>query len=347
MKKFLFLSVAAVAALTTACSNENVIDEPQPMGIQFDGAFVNKATRHGGITDQNFTSFTVYGYLNNNGVESMPFNGVNVTREENATTWSYTPLRYWTAGSKYYWQAISGTAAGSNWTWEAPSEQPNDRTAVPFGSLTFNVTDGSQDLVVANAYSETDASITATPAAVQLDFKHILSRIGFQFTSAMTEDYTFTISDLQINDAATSGTTKLSTIDWNVGTSTKVITIPASSHLYGVGDIVGPTATGDKATKFDNYVFLLPKNGINVTFTLTMNFQGVKMGTFQHEVTLPGSQVFAPGQSYLLAAEINPDNFDPATPESYPIKFTATVEAWAEDNNVDLVEPEEEETPSA
>lgn len=73
----------------------------------------------------------------------------------------------------------------------------------------------------------------------------------------------------------------------------------------------------------------------NLTFTVTRVHHGVT-DVYNHNVTLPETTM-TQGMSYQFVAKLTAENINPEE-ELCPIKFTATVNPWAEygDKNFDL-----------
>ena len=96
MKKNLFL-LAAVAVVMAGCSKTETVEMPDSAVIGFGSAYIGNPTQTKAVstlTTANIDAFYVYGGHDNSLTNT--FDGTKVTKS--GSTWSYSPVRYWTAG---------------------------------------------------------------------------------------------------------------------------------------------------------------------------------------------------------------------------------------------------------
>lgn len=317
MKKFFIMGMAAMGLALTACNNDETVEVAKGNAIGFN-TFVNNSTRATDANNDNFTSFKVWGLMNNGTQTGTPFVGIEVTKANGA--WSYTTPVYWEKGYAYSFVALAPNDA---YTFTAPTEINK------WGSLKFDNKTGETDLLYATQKQGTVVGNTC-PNAVSLTFNHMLSRVRFQFKNSMLDGSKLTVTDVKITDAYTNGTATLAEglaeLNWVADATT--------------GDLAFSNATDTKiikdATCTTGHKYMIPaKKAYKVTFTVTREYNGV-IDSYNHEVTLPETTM-TQGLSYQFVAEFTSNNIDPDN-ELCPIKFTATVNDWETfgENNFNL-----------
>lgn len=317
MKKFFIMGMAAMGLALTACNNDETVEVAKGNAIGFN-TFVNNSTRATDANNDNFTSFKVWGLMNNGSQTGTPFVGVEVTKANGA--WSYTTPVYWEKGYAYSFVALAPNDA---YTFTAPTEINK------WGSLKYDNKTGETDLLYATQKQGTVVGNTC-PNAVSLTFNHMLSRVRFQFKNSMLDGSKLTVTDVKITDAYTNGTATLAEglaeLNWVADATT--------------GDLAFSNATDTKiikdATCTTGHKYMIPaKKAYKVTFTVTREYNGV-IDSYNHEVTLPETTM-TQGLSYQFVAEFTSNNIDPDN-ELCPIKFTATVNDWETfgENNFNL-----------
>lgn len=317
MKKFFIMGMAAMGLALTACNNDETVEVAKGNAIGFN-SFVNNSTRATDANNDNFTSFKVWGLMNNGTQTGTPFVGIEVTKTNGA--WSYTTPVYWEKGYAYSFVALAPNDA---YTFTAPTEINK------WGSLKFDNKTGETDLLYATQKQGTVVGNTC-PNAVSLTFNHMLSRVRFQFKNSMLDGSKLTVTDVKITDAYTNGTATLAEglaeLNWVADATT--------------GDLAFSNATDTKiikdATCTTGHKYMIPaKKAYKVTFTVTREYNGV-IDSYNHEVTLPETTM-TQGLSYQFVAEFTSNNIDPDN-ELCPIKFTATVNDWETfgENNFNL-----------
>lgn len=115
MKKFFIMGMAAMGLALTACNNDETVEVAKGNAIGFN-SFVNNSTRATDANNDNFTSFKVWGLMNNGTQTGTPFVGIEVTKTNGA--WSYTTPVYWEKGYAYSFVALAPNDA---YTFTAPT----------------------------------------------------------------------------------------------------------------------------------------------------------------------------------------------------------------------------------
>lgn len=206
MKKTLFMLAAASLAMT-ACTNTEEVEQGFAQASKQIGfvSHVNKNTR--ALGNDNFTQFSVFGSYTK-GTSTTPvqiFNKTVVTKGENG--WNYTDeARYWIQDATYTFYAYSKENVTTNAT-------RFEGATLTLDSYTVDGTEANQkDLVFAEAKNITGKE--SGNEKVPFDFKHILSKIAFNFTSNFPEDYTVKVDQVQIRNMRDKGTFNASTGKW-------------------------------------------------------------------------------------------------------------------------------------
>ncbi len=323
--------IAAAALLTFAsCSNDEVVESPAKAPIGFD-SFIGKTTRATDATLANVNSITAYGYIGDEGSTSRLFDSTIVSNT--GGNWTYSPLKYWTAGKNYFFTALSSPVTEGNshynYTWSETLPTAIDGfygTGVISYSNTAATGAGNEDLIYAFATKTTPATITADPGRVQFAFKHALSRVKFTFNNNMGSDaYTIRIHDLTINNTAAEGTLTLGDENptWVADGST---TLQLRPGYYTPAD---GTAANDKSV-VSGTKFIIPESdkALTISFQIDLIVSGNTIATYTHSERVLPTVSFKNGFSYNFVADITPENIDPDQ-ELFPILFNVTtVEGW-------------------
>lgn len=251
-----------------------------------------------------------------------PFVGVDVTKGADGA-WSYGTPVYWEKGYAYSFVAVSPADAFTMAT--APSAYKD------YGTITFNndAKAGETDLL----YAAKDNGVVtipenACPAAVNLTFNHMLSRVRFQFQNGMDDGSTLTVTDVKINDAYKSGTATLketfTDFAWTTDEAKGVLTF----------DDATVTNFAQNAACVSGHKYMIPATKVySVTFTVTRNHNGVT-DSYTHNVNLPETAM-KPGMSYQFTAQFTAENINPDE-VLCPITFTASVNNWKDWGNTDF-----------
>ena len=291
----------------TACNSDETVEVAKGNAIGFK-TFVNNSTRAANdVTTDGLEAFKVWGLMNKDGQTGTPFDGKDVTKENG--TWTYTPPVYWEKGYAYSFEALAPNDA---YTFTAPT------VINTWGSLTFENGAGETDLIYAAAKQETVAGNTC-PAAVNLTFNHMLSRVRFQFENGMADGSVLTVSNVKINDACTSGTAtlaeQLAGLTWAPGQGT------------GALEFGNAAAMEKDAKEATAHKYMIPATKTyKLSFTVTRVHHGVT-DVYNHNNVNLQQLTFEPGKSYQLKATFTAENINP-NEELCPITFTATVNPW-------------------
>ena len=309
MKKLFIMGLAAMGLALTACNSDETVEMAKGNAIGFK-TFVNNSTRVAtDATTTDLKSFKVWGLMNDGTKTGTPFDGKEVKKENN--TWSYTPPVYWEKGYAYSFVALAPNDA---YTFTAPTEINT------WGSLTFNNGTGEKDLIYATA-KQTTVEGNTCPAAVNLTFNHMLSRVRFQFENGMDDGSVLTVSNVKITDAYTSGTAtlaeQLTVNSWTPGQET------------GALEFGGADAMDKNAKKETGHKYMIPATkDYKLSFTVSRLHHGVT-DVYNHNDVLLQGLTFEPGKSYQLTAKFTAKNINPVE-ELCPITFTATVDPWVD-----------------
>lgn len=309
MKKSLFFLALAVAAMTS-CMKDEVLDINQNSVIRFEN-FVDKTTKAVTETTNNgLTKFYVFGnYGNVNVFDNIEVNKGN-TVENGKTVWDPATDVVWTA-SEYLFAAYATKNI---------SEKIETGVTYNNGSLEFSnyaVTD-TDDLVA--AFADID-NTSLTNAKVDLTFKHLLSKVKFEFTNVGKENFNYTmdVSDIKFN-VQTSGTCNASsnTIAWFPSGDSSDLTFDGQNGIV------------KNALYTSEVHHVIPGQNltnIKASFTITFkNASGATVDVIEYDnVDLASANitVWEPGYVYKYTANL------PVDPQY--IKFTASVDSWQEE----------------
>lgn len=311
MKKNLFLiGLAAIGMLFTSCSNDETVEVAKNQnGIQFK-SFVNNSTRATDLTTANLTDFQVWGIMKKDNQIGKPFVGTQVTKAGGA--WSYGTPVYWEKGYQYSFAAVA--PAGVFEMVEAPADYQD------YGKVKFNNGRGDTDLLWAfNDKGLVTWEGNVCPAAVDLTFNHMLSRVRFNFVNAMDDGSLLTVKDVTITNACTDGTVQL--IADNAG-----LEWAAEGGAALLFEDAAETGFAQNAACTTGHKYMIPTTkAYNVTFTVERVHNGV-VDTYEHSVNLTEMEMES-GKSYQFKAEFTAQNINPDG-ALCPIVFTADVNGW-------------------
>ena len=294
----LFVSLLAVAALA-ACSNEDVVRQPESNAIRFDGMFVENATRaeDPSLTKDNLTAFDVWGFMNETTAEV--FNGTDVTRM--GDMWYYDVPQYWLKGNTYYFAAL----APMNSQNVALTVASGDDAKRGLGKIAFTNVDGSEDLIYASTSVKAEHSGNE---AVKFTFNHLLSKIKFTFINGFAHDnITVDVENVKMV-APKSGTIDLAVKnwwdndDWKLDDETLTLEF-GNVERMGIRDVDGKTAAKERLTipATADYAYA-------VSFIANV-YVGDQKTAFDRTATIEGA-AFEMGKAYNLVATISPETLD-------------------------------------
>lgn len=368
MKKVIFLAIAAAAALT-ACSKSEVVDSTvMNQVIAFDN-YVGKdaQTKAAIVTGDAITSVNVNAYLHpKNSTGGANFTSNFMTNQVVSKDGSYSPAKYWPAVDQAVdfvaWVPVADYTVSTGEGESATTETKNNIT-VENATLTFTVpadVKNQSDLLVANPVL--DQNRAAENTAVNLVFKHLLSRIGFQINATgvpSADDNTTKVELVEVTlngKFASQGTVNMTVIDEEdkENPTTKVVGTASEVAYTLTGENFGYTsniiAQGSTANTADSYIMLIPDGNepanITVKYTVTtLNGEGT-----DDDVVITNNSVFP------LQTD-GAEKFAYKAGKAYKYIFNITMEAisfkveetpWADETEVDITpanpatpEPEE------
>ena len=302
----------AVAAMTS-CSNDELMEVNTNNVITFE-SHVNKGTRAvTNTTSADLEKFYVFG---SHGTTNV-FDNVAVTND--GTGWDYTNHVAWTANT-YKFAAYATT--------NASAELGSSAVNYADGALTFSdvAANDASDLVAATT---TVDNTGLANAAVNLTFKHLLSKVQFVLKNNSSENYTMKVNNI------TFSVQKQGDCEFN-GTATWTPEGAASSLTTA-----GTTANIAKGANFESedHIVIPNQNLANVKATFTVEFYDAadnKVFVKEYKadlvdpskstdvsLALAGGAKWQPGYLYKYTGSI--------TPTTSYIQFTVTeVEGWDE-----------------
>ena len=352
MKKSLFIIAATALIVSCATNDiKNDVVNDAPIGFDSYSNLATKSSSSGNLEDYH-TTFGVWGYKtvtrNNAATEEAVMerevNNVSksykVTNDDNgngSADWDYDGtdgtalgqfLKYWDkTASKYQFDAyapysdnasisnhVISIAAGqyaANENLQASlSETLN--TAVFSGTGVTSASASTDWMMPASSYIRNAANGTMSNAIVDLEFKHMLSKVILVVKTKDNFPFNITLNSLSLDNVHGSGsyngsawTTTASAVSvaGKVGTMTKSET-NAQHKYYSIECLVIPQATA------------APKFSVNYKIGSDPEIFDVKETAIEHITS------FAAGTVYTITATIGPD----------PINFDCTVTDWTADN---------------
>ncbi len=337
MKKLL-VSVLAIAGLV-ACTQETTLVQKGNAPMEFGAAFVDNATRADkaadpSITTATITGFDVWGFMDS--AEGVVFMDEDVTGGQGNFT--YVNTQYWAPGHNYYFAALAPMNS-ENVTETLAS---GDAAKLGLGTITFNVTDGAEDLLYsAVGPIAAPAADATTVEPVKFQFNHMLSKVKFSFTNGFDNDNAFIdVKNIKMVVPET-GTIDLavenwwSTNQWVLGDTTKEIAF---------GDACDRTARNGKQESADERI-ILPADATQsykVTFDVVF-YQGTVVAYEGTKTVIIENVALEIGKAYNFKAELNASNITADGSELLPIVFDVEeVKDWvtAETPDVNVQEAE-------
>ena len=322
MKK-IFCAVLAIAAMAS-CSNEYTIDT-QKQAIAFGETFVNNSTR--AATDNTYLdgkdveAFKVWGTVKgtHDGAQDVAiFSGAEVTRPNGLT--GYNETKAWVCNEVQYWVPN----ANYNFTAVVDGEFNPETSEIAYTVST------QKDLLLATATAsvDDDGDITGTneDGLVAFTFDHLLSKAYFTFQTDgayKTADYTYEISDIQFDNAYTSGT-------YTVGATTPWEGTGSDDLSFGDAVTLDPSKTAAVSTTSELVKVFIPQASVKISFTVTIKYNGTEISKKNYGFTVfngEGKESKA-GHSYNFVAEFT---------ENAQIQFTVKdVTDWVEEDDITL-----------
>lgn len=319
MKKLFYL--LPLLALFVACRQEDPVGESAR--IVFSNQVEELTRGDNTLTTANLANFDVWAH-NDNGVV---FDGTRV--EKQGDLWVSAVEKMWEEKQGYYFHAFAPSGAVSN-----VGEYPNAERARGLGNFAYTNA-GDKDLIYAYATRVQGSLLKINADPVQLEFEHLLSRVGFTFKNNLSEG-NITILNVQITEATKSAELNCGDVDmanwvWNA----------TSTGRYSFGGTTA-IAKGATASAVDvQFLFPTATRNYDISFSIAYESDAAE------ERTATISDVnLVMGKSYNINLVVNDKD---VVTEEYKIEFFVTeVKDWGENIELDATineKEEEEETP--
>lgn len=314
MKKLFVIALAAIGM--AACTQEELVSIKGGDAIVFDDAFLDNATRAAAdpsITTANIDGFNVWAFMDD--VNGTVFEAEEVTKSGDA--WTYAHTQYWAPSHNYYFAALA--PINGNWTLNTANA-----STLGAGIVNFINADGGEDLIYAKQFVSTPADINAQPAAVKLQFQHLLSKVKFTFQNGFTNDNAkVVVKDIKMS-AAAAGSIDLAVADYAKGW------VLSGDAVYAFGDLEATIGRGAKAESA-NERLMIPASAdyrYNIEFTVELYMGEQLAQTFNETTQLTGVELEM-GKAYNFSAVLNAANLG-----LYPITFDVVVDEWVNAGDV-------------
>ena len=249
MKKLFYL--LPLLALFVACRQEDPVGESAR--IVFANQVEELTRADNTLTTANLANFDVWAH-NDNGVV---FDGTRV--EKQGDLWVSAVEKMWEEKQGYYFHAFAPSGAVSN-----VGEYPNAERARGLGDFAYTNA-GDKDLIYAYATRLQGSLLKINADPVQLEFEHLLSRVGFTFKNNLSEG-NITITDVQITEAAKSAELNCGDVDM-----VNWVWYATSTGSYSFG---GTTAIAKGATaSVADVQFLFPATTRNYDISYSIAYE--------------------------------------------------------------------------
>ena len=303
MKK-IFIALAALATIA-ACNKAEVIETQENDAISFNTPFVDNATKAAQAAHdpsygaQLFTQFNVWGTANGVAI----FAGEKVTGEVGqGKVWHCEKKQYWVNGVDYNFAAVANGEV-----------TPGDDDKLP-ATISYTA-NGTSDLI----YAE-NKGIKGKPAGsnspVALTFSHLLAKVKFTATTNTDiEGYSYTVSDITINNAYDSGVYTIEDESWDS-------LVKTNGKSFG-----SITVNKDvKKNECAQEMLLIPISAtekVSISCKMTLNYGGNAIWEETASVTVDTGLLAANAYNFTIGLNVGEE-------------ITFSVEknaAWSEDNN--------------
>lgn len=341
MRKAIFTTLAAGAFILAGCTKTEVTEVSDSRAISFSNHVTNAVKSIDKLED--LKTFYVYG-AHTNGQEVFNGDAVSFSNGE----WTYNPTRYWDeTKSAYKFAAYTD----DNNTVSNVSFDYNSGHLIITDYTVDNSPTNESDLLYAVGYDGTDYVFNGTDySKVQLEFKHILSKVTFNFSKAADlNGVEIEVSNITINaDNKGTFTGNTPSTGSQYALSCWVPSGQKSDIAFDNFSLTG-SATDETSKNTQTRVFLPQDLGesltaYNIVFTIKYSNTIKDNGTIDNEqktqsrtftCTIAGTDDgnWNPGYSYTYTAEINSTNLEGL----YPIEFTVSYRNWDGENVNDII----------
>ena len=319
MKKLLVSALAIVGLV--ACSQEQTLVSKSPASMEFGVASLDKATRvDPSLTTDNLTGFNVWAWMDDESGNVLTKENVEKVGGE----WRYFNTAYWLPGHNYSFVAIAPMNS-ANWKYNLNGADNGENNTIDFKNV-----DGTEDLIYAVAERSTVGDAVGKDyEAVELRFKHLLSKTKFTFKNGFATDNV----TVQVTDVKMTAFAEATYAGGKWGEATGATAEPLAYGNTAVMEAGKPSVVAD-----ERLIIPAPATAsYEITYTVQV-WYGEKPG-FENGLTktttLTGWE-FEQGKAYNFVAEITPEslNLD-------EIEFTVVVNEWdKQDVNVGQIQDE-------
>lgn len=317
MKKVI-LALATMAAMVSCVSNE-IVGQSDIAKIEIGTCVMSssRAEANPSITSDNLDAFDVWAFMDKN--TGRVFEKERVSKNASGV-WSYQNIAYWTAGHTYHFAAL------------APVDHANIQLAMaadPYmvegglGTVTFENLDGTDDIIYAERVVATPETITSPMPAVNLAFKHLLSKVRFSFKNGLLNKFaTLKVTNIKmvVPSKATIDLTQ-DTFVWALDAAAATTELDLGNMANGALVEVNSVASSD----YERLTIPAPASQeYKVTFTVTLYNGDVEGESWDLSTTIKDCELL-PGKQYNFKATLCADNLG-----LQPIEFTAEVDDWVQ-----------------
>ena len=294
MKKLL-ISMLAVATLAS-CAKEETLSFDKGEAIQF-GSFVENSTRADDSgPNKPLKEFKLWGTIEGSEGPTAIFADDTVKGDVGTDSeWNCTSkTQYWIEDAIYNFAAVVGG------TVTATDGLPS--------SIEYTA-DGNTDLLYAR--SNQYIGLASNNPKVAFEFKHLLSKIKFTLQNTTSNAanvgiYTYTLTDVKITNAITTGTYTVADTKNADNSYTVKMTADAWTSKVANGmtfdSIEGVTNNTSKSSAAESLI--IPMNGAKVSYTVNLYYGGKKITSTPGNATVN----FAPGCAYNLVVSTGLNN---------------------------------------
>lgn len=284
------LGFLCLIGLCISCSSEIITDDavqPTEQAISWVPYIAREVQTRAVVMDltqlQN-NGFGIMGYVHTGTPNYATPNFMNgpVTWDSSNSQWSYSPTKYWPNNASQQLDFLAYAPYGDD-----------THINVSGSTLTFTVDDNAEnqvDLIVATAKNQTRSN---NNGAVELNFRHLLSRLQFDAKAAAGSTSTITINVTLTGDFYTQGTVDLSQDSPQIAGQSK------NSQTYTVNSS-------------STYLMLMPDADFDATFTvsytITYSDNSTENGTYNGTLStanLPSG--LAGGKAYRVILTVATD----------------------------------------
>ena len=347
MKKS-YLMMAAAATMLAACTQTDFVNEvpaEAPKAIEFEGGFVNKATRsensnanYNETFSDHHSTFAVWAYkkATEESNRTVVFENEVVTVENG--NYTYTNTAYWDKGAASYAFVAAAPATHNTWTLDVDNfktslnlsnVETHQTSATHLSVLTPEKSGVNQDLLISE-------DVIINPAthvgAVNLSFIHILSRLNIVLNNTNNKFRIMSVTVKGLPSVGNFDESKLKGENLAKGTHTRWTldkTNPANSKDYNV------TFNGDAQKKLGSNVYLMQTlvmpqeitddTTIEVVYGYDLGNGNVDVFTRTHKL----AEAFGITGGNKLYFNEGWQNTLTLTVETTEITFSASVASWA------------------